>query len=122
MLRPISLARTPVWILLLTAWTLAQQAAPTPSRPDPGELVRKAVQNEVKSSTDPNLRFMFRETKTTPKGSETKLYVETKEATAGLVVARNGKPLTPEQRRAEEGRVARFLNDPEELKRKNKQE
>jgi hypothetical protein len=122
MLRPISLAGAPVWILLLAAWTVAQQPAPTPSRTDPGELVRKAVQNEVKSSTDTNLRFMFRATKTTPRGSETKLYVEAKEATAGLVVARNGKPLTPEQRRAEEGRVARFLSDPEELKRKNKQE
>jgi hypothetical protein len=122
MLRPISLARTPVGILLLAALTLAQQAAPTPSHPDPGELVRKAVQNEVKSSTDDHLHFMFRDTKTTPRGSETKLYVETKEATAGLVVARNGKPLTPEQRRAEEGRVARFLSDPEELKKKRKQE
>ena len=122
MLRPVSLARTPVSIVLLAASTLAQQPAPTASRPDPGDLVRKAVQNEIKSSTDDNLRFMFRETKTTPKGSETKIYVETREATAGLVVAYDGKPLTPEQRHAEEGRVARFLSDPEELKKKRKQE
>jgi hypothetical protein len=122
MLRPISLARSPVWIVLLAASTLARQPAPTASRPDPAEIVREAVKNEIKSSSDPNLRFMFRETKTTPKGSETKLYVETKEATAGLVVARDGKPLTPEQRRVEEGRVARFLGDPEELKKKRKQE
>jgi len=31
-------------------------------------------------------RFMFRSTKTTPKGSVTKIYIETKEATAGMVV------------------------------------
>lgn len=122
MLRPISPARTAIWMLFLAASTLAQQPAPTPSRPDPGDLVRAAVQNEIKSSTDDHVRFMFRETKTTPKGSETKLYVETKEATAGLVVAREGKPLTPEQRRAEQERVARFLSDPEELKKKRKQE
>jgi hypothetical protein len=121
MLRPISLAHAPVFILLLAGSTLAQQPAP-PSRPDPGELVRQAVQNEIKSSSDPNLRFMFREIKTTPKGSETKLFVEAKEATAGIVVARDGKPLTPEQRQAEEERVARFLRDPEELKKKHKQE
>ena len=122
MLRPISLARSPVWILLLAASTLAQQPAPTRSRPDPGDLVRETVQNEIKFSTDDHLRFMFRATKTTPRGSETKIYVETREATAGLAVAYNGKPLTPEQRRGEEGRVTRFLSDPEELKKKRKQE
>jgi hypothetical protein len=122
MLRPISAARTATWMLFLAASTLAQQPARTASRPDPGDLVRKAVQNEINFSTDDHLRFMFRETKTTPKGSETKLYVETKEATAGLAVAYNGEPLTPEQRHAEEGRVSRFLSDPEELKKKRKQE
>jgi hypothetical protein len=121
MLRPISPARIPVWILFLAASTLAQQPAP-PSRPDPSDLVRQAVQNEIKSTNDPNLRFMFREIKTTPKGSETKLFVEAKEATTGIVIAQNGKPLTAEQRRAEEERVARFLRDPEELKKKHKQE
>ena len=56
------------------------------------------------------------------KGSTTRLYVETKEATAGLVVAYNGKPLTPEQRQAEEARVERFIDNPEELKKKREQE
>ncbi|MGB9073011.1 MAG: hypothetical protein WCC22_10115 [Terriglobales bacterium] len=106
----------------MAASTLAQQLAPARSRPDPGDLVRETVQNEIKFSTDDHLRFMFRATKTTPRGSETKIYVETREATAGLVVAYNGKPLTPEQRHAEEGRVSRFLSDPEELKKKRKQE
>jgi hypothetical protein len=122
MLRPISVVLCPAWVLFLAASTLAQQPAPTSARPDPADLVRKAVQNEIKSSTDDNLRFMFRETKTTPRGSETKLFVETRDATAGLVVAYDGKPLTPEQRHAEEGRVARFLSNPEELKKKRKQE
>src|SRR5271157_5030506 len=122
MLRPISAARTATWMFFLATSTLPQQPAPTPSRPDPGDLVRKAVQNEIKSSTDDHLRFMFRATKTTPRGSETKLYVETREATAGLVAAYDGRPLTPEQRRAEEERVTRFLSDPAELKKKRKQE
>jgi len=65
---------------------------------------------------------MFRGIKTTPRGSTTKLYVETREATAGLVIAYNGQPLTPDQRRAEEARVERFLSNPEELKKKRKQE
>jgi hypothetical protein len=116
------ISRISVWILLLATACFAGQPATVPSRPDPGDLVRKAVQNEIKTVNEDTDRFMFRGTKTTPKGSTSKIYVETKEATAGLVVAYNGKPLTPEQRRAEEARVERFLNNPEELKKKRNQE
>jgi hypothetical protein len=38
------------------------------------------------------------------------------------VIAYNGKPLTPEQRRAEEARVERFITHPDELKKKREQE
>jgi hypothetical protein len=115
-------ARTLVWILLLTTHCFAGQPTTVPSRLDPAELVRKAVQNEIKTVSEDTDRFMFRGTKTTPKGSTTKIYVETKEATAGLTVAYNGKPLTPEQRRTEEARVERFLSNPEELRKKRNQE
>ncbi len=108
-------------IVLLTALGWAQQDRPSlPS--NPAELVRKAVQNEIRAANDDTDHFFFRSTKTTSKGSVTKIYVETKEATAGMAVAINGKPLTPEQRRAEEARVRRFLNNPEELRKKSNQE
>ena len=38
------------------------------------------------------------------------------------MVAYNGKPLDAEQRRAEEARVERFIDNPEELRRKREQE
>jgi hypothetical protein len=109
------------WILLLTVVCFARQHE-SGRRPDPNELVRKCAQNEIKASQDENDRFMFRSTKTTPKGSTTKLFVETQEGTAGLVVAYNGKPLTPDQRRAEQARVERFVKNPSELSKKRKQE
>ena len=109
-------------MVLLTAACFASQQEPVASQPEPGELVRRVVRNEIQTTSEDTDRFMFRGTKTTPKGSTTKIYVETKEATAGLVVAYNGKALTPNQRRAEEARLERFLNDPEELKKKRKQE
>ncbi len=117
-----AIANAGAWILLLTAAGFAGQPATVSSYRDPVELVRKAVQNEIKASDDDSARFLFRGTKTTPQGSTTRLYVETKEATAGLVIAYNGKPLTPEQRLAEEGRVERFISHPEELKKKREQE
>ncbi len=116
------IARTSAWILLLTAASLAGQPATVSSYRDPAELVRKTVQNEIKSANDDTAHFLFRGTRTTPKGSTTKLYIETKEATAGLTIAYNGKHLTPEQRRDEEARVERFVHNPEELKKKREKE
>ncbi len=84
--------------------------------------MRKAVQNEVKASNEDSTHYLFRGIKTTPQGSTTRLYVETKEATAGLVIAYNGKPLTPEQRQSEQARVKRFIDNPEELKKKRELE
>ncbi len=110
------------WILLLAAAGCAGQQATVSTYRDPVELVRKAVQNEMKAATDDTAHFLFRGTKTTPQGSTTKIYVETNDATAGLAIAYNSNPLTPEQRRQEEERVERFVNNPEELRKKHEQE
>jgi hypothetical protein len=86
------------------------------------ELIRGAVQNEVKAASDTSSRFLFHGVKSTPKGSTTRIYIETKDATAGLVIAYNGKPLNADQRREEESRIERFVRDPSELQKKREQE
>ncbi len=117
-----SLLRVGAWILLLSATSLGAEQSQISAYRDPAELVRRAVQNEIKASEDQSSRFLFRGTKTTPAGSTTRIYVETKEATAGLVIGYNGQTLTPEQQRAEEARVERFIDNPEELRKKRAQE
>ncbi len=107
---------------ILLSSSVVGQPASISATIDPADLVRKSVQNEVKSANDDNTRFLFRGIKTTPKGSTTRIYVETKDATAGMVVAYNGNPLTPEQRRDEEARFGRFASNPEELRKKRQQE
>ena len=87
----------------------------------PGELVRRAVENEIKSNNQ-GTKYLCRQRKQTPSGSQTKLMVETRDAMVGMVVANNDQPLDQEQRRAEYGRIERFLNEPAELDRKRKQE
>src|SRR5258706_7739660 len=114
--------RTATLLPLVAGVSLAQQSTVSSAPLEPGELVRKTVANEIKASKDDSARFMFRSTKTTPKGSVTKIYIETKEATAGMVVAYNSKPLTPEQRKTELARIERFRNNPEELEKKRRQE
>lgn len=111
-----------VCILLFSSRLVVGQPPSISATLDPVELLRKSVQNEVKSANDDSTRFLFRGIKTTPKGSTTRIYVETKDATAGMVVAYNGNPLTSEQRRDEEARFGRFATNPEELRKKRQQE
>jgi hypothetical protein len=111
-----------LWTVLLATTSLGGQTATISAYHDPADLVRKAVQNEVKAANNDATHFMFRGIKTTPQGSTTRLYVETREATAGLVIAYNGKPLTADQRREEEARIERLIQHSEELKKKLEQE
>jgi hypothetical protein len=113
-------ARTLSCILTLAASSFASPQSPVPPLDIP-DLVRKTVDNEV-SKAPVSEHFMFRGTNTTLKGSTTKLYVESREGTADMAIAYNGKPLTPEQRQTEEARVSRFVSRPDELKKKRKQE
>jgi hypothetical protein len=101
---------------VLCSVAVAQQQWSAP----PVELVRRAVQNERKNAD--SAKYMFRDHKETPQGSQTKLMVETRDAMAGIVVATNNRPLTPEQRQAEYYREERFIQNPEELKKKQVQE
>ena len=105
--------------LALLAGTCSFAVEP-PSIP-PSELVKRTVANEMKID-DRTVKFMFRERKETPNGSQTRLMVETRDAMAAMVVAINDRPLSQEQRQDEYGRMQHFINDPEELDRKRKKE
>ena len=95
-------------------------ATQTPSVP-PVELVRRTVQNEIKSSSD-DTKFMFRVRRETAHGSQTKLMVQTTEAIAALTVAVDDRPLSSQQLHSEETRLERLMNNPDELSKKHKQE
>ncbi len=97
--------------------TLSAQRPTTPAV----DLVRQTVHNELAAAND-RAKFMFRDRRETPRGSQTKLMVETQDAMVGLVIAINDKPLTDEQRVSEDARVNRFVKDPAELKKRQRQE
>ncbi len=88
----------------------------------PIELVRAAVANEMAAANDNSIKHMFRSRKQTPQGSQTRLYVETRNAMAGMTIAYNDQPLTPEQVQGEENHLAGLVDNPEQLKRKHSQE
>ena len=111
-----------ILILLTAAAFWGQDSGARSPDQNPSDLVRRAVHNELTAATAPTSHFLFRGVKTTPKGSTTRIYVEAKDATAGLVVAYNGKILTPDQQRDERARLDRFVRNPEELEKKRQQE
>ena len=95
--------------------------AQNPSSLPAQELVRRAVANEMKSA-DQTGKHMFREQKETLQGSQTKLLVETRDAMVGMLIARDGHPLSLEEQRGEYDRIQHFIDDPAELDRKRRKE
>ncbi len=88
----------------------------------PQQLVREAVQNEISSNGESGPHFMFKDQKRTAHLSQTKLLIETAEATAGLLIEEGGQPLSPQRRQQEEARLASYIQNPDELRKKHKQE
>jgi len=109
-------------IALAAVVPLCWPAANDASNVAPAQLVRRAVQNEVSANTGPGVHFMFKDQRHTAHLTQTKLIVETRDATPGMVIEQDGHPLTPQQRQAEEARLENYVRNPEELNRKRKQE
>jgi hypothetical protein len=123
-MKPTNSSFSAVGVLCGVVLTLALhcKAATEPASQLPVELVRKAVQNEIESNSGPGLHFMFTDRRKTAHLSQTKLIVETRDATAGIVTEQNGRPLTPQEKQAEEARLENYVHNPEELNKKRKQE
>jgi len=103
---------------LTTASALMAQTPEIPA----GELVRAAVANEVAAADSTGVKHMFRSRKQTPKGSLTRLYVETNDAMAGMLIAINDEPLTQAQRQGETNHLAWLAGNPEQLRKKRARE
>lgn len=92
------------------------------SKLSPQQLVHEAVENEMAANRATSIHFLFKDERKTAHLSQTKLLVETREATAGMLVAENGQALNLQQRKAEEARLESYVRNPDQLTRKRKQE
>ena len=109
------------WAFAVISLGSVAHAGQTPAIPA-NDLVRATVQNEIKASDNPTARHMFASLKQTANGSQTKLFCETKDAMAGMAIAFDGKPLTAQQRQAEEARLEQLMRSPAELAKKHQRE
>jgi hypothetical protein len=112
--------RTPAAALLLLALALcpaAMAASAEISQPAlrPGDLLRQAVTNENTSPGDDYYTWMDRLQK--PRGSVTKLMVNTPQGILARTVAFNDKTLSAEERQQDDDRIDRML-DPAKMREK----
>jgi hypothetical protein len=96
-----------------------QEALPHISAND---MVRQMVAQEVAAANQPSPKRMFRSRKQTPRGSQTRIYVETQDAMAGMLIAINDQPLTPEQQQAEMNHLNWLAGNPDQLRKKRARE
>jgi hypothetical protein len=107
--------------MALSAMTISAQDTKTPEM-SPADLVRITVANEVAAANHPEILHMFRSHKKTPKGSQTRLYVETRDALAAMLIAINDQPLTTQQQKAEADHLTWLMNNPDQLRKKHARE
>jgi len=121
--------RWPAWlrtacaafVLIGGSAAVAPQEPQAPEMP-PRELVRAAVANEVAAANHAAVKHMFRSRRQAPKGSQTRLYVETSSAMAGMLIAINDQPLTPQQQQGETNHLAWLMGNPDQLRKKQARE
>ncbi len=113
---------TALTALLLAGIAFAGQQPARPELPaNPDELVRRAINNELKPSGNTK-HYMYRLTKRMPERTEVKQMVETSQGVIGRLIAIDGKPLTPDQRNKEDKRLQRLINDPSQMAAKRKEQ
>lgn len=109
-------------VVLLTApWAVAEkQDANLPANPN--DLVRKAVQNELKTPSAVDTDFYaWKERSVKPNRTTVKQYVETPDGLLARLISLNDKPLSSEDRAKEEARINRLL-DPRQMQQKRRQQ
>src|SRR6266849_4167814 len=85
-----------------------------------GELLRRVVNSELKAQANDHSHWMF-EVKTGVSGKEqVKVAVQTREGYLDRLKFSNGQPISPEQEKQEDQRIARLLKRPDEQKKQRR--
>lgn len=106
-------------LLLYSPFLLCQE--PKQPQISPSDLVRETVAHEV-AAANGSAKHMFSSRRHTAKGTQTRIYVETNDAMAGMLVAQNDRPLTQQEQQAEIGHLDWLLSNPDQLRKKKARE
>jgi hypothetical protein len=96
-------------------------AQPQEYETNPREFVRTAVYNEAHAHSSGE-HFMWKDIDKKPKGTTTKLMVETKDGVISRLIAIDGRAPNTQERAQDDGRVNRLLTDPSALRKKQQEQ
>lgn len=109
--------RAALLIPLLLAPAIVAGQGQTPPNISPNDLVRKVVYNEIQADNQDHSHWMYQVVTNVPAPRKTSAIVETTNGEVNYLEAIDGHPLSPQQKSAEDQRVQRFVNDPEQQKK-----
>lgn len=95
--------------LLCPVWGWSQASAQIPA----ADLVKAVISNELGPSSSAPVLWKYRLEKDVDGRHETREVVETARGSIDKLVATGGKPLSPQQARAEDDRILHFSQDPD---------
>jgi hypothetical protein len=112
-----------VWLLVTAGLPgRAQNPAPIPKEPASAvELVQEMVQTELQAQLEDTSLWRYREWQEAGGKEELFDVIDTKDGTIDRLLSVNKQPLTPDQRRKEDARLERFLHDPDQFRREQKE-
>jgi len=90
--------------------------------PQMREFVRKVVANELKQEELDKSHYTFKLKKITPKTTWVHQVVQTDQGSIARTLMVDGRPPTQQERQAEEQKIRKLINDPDEQKHKQKRE
>jgi hypothetical protein len=108
-----------IFVIALALISPALASPPDGGEPKANDLLRQAIANEKLSRRDDYYAWIDRVQK--PRGSVTKLMVNTPEGMLARIIALNDHALTPDERRQDDERT-RHLLDPEKMREKAKKQ
>lgn len=123
------MSRRPALVIISALVLTAAQGwaqAPAPAQlQNPSALrgyIRQVIQNQLRSDQDRS-HYMYRLTTLTKNGvTQTRENIETDPLTVSRLIAENGRPLTPQEKAAEDARLQQFLNSPDQQQKKIRKE
>jgi len=113
------------WMLLILAslgMSLHGQTAEVlPDLPkDANQLVRDAIKHQLEADAADHTHWRYHIHREDEKGSQDRDVIDTKEGQIARTVLIDGKPLSSEQRTADEARMKKLVNDPGERAKRDK--
>lgn len=115
----------PFFMMAAIAFTVtaaggSAEDSPVESRIDANQLALQVVQNELNAQIQDTSLWKYREFHQTDGTAQVFEVIQTQEGEVHRLVSVNGRPLSAEERRNEDRRIAKLMSDPAEFREKQK--